>query len=96
MSMLSRFFSVFRSAISKKEVIDRASIAEDILFGQISGADIEAVKAISELVSALCDRKTEGAIDAGVFVFLKIKSESGIFQVFTKRLTVQERAIING
>lgn len=95
MKMLSRFFGGIRSTANKKEVQDRAKIAEDVLFGQVSGNDIEAIKAVAEVVSSLCDNQTEGVFDGGVFVFFKIKNESGNFQVFSKRLTVQERAIIN-
>lgn len=93
--MLSRFFSGRRSSTSKKEVLDRSRIIEDVLFGQASSSDNDAIRAVAELVSSLCDNKTEAVVDAGVFVFFKIKGPNENFRVFTKRLTVRERAILN-
>jgi hypothetical protein len=93
--VLRRIFRAIGRAISSDETRDRAQLVEDVLFGSLATADIEAMKVVSELVSSLCDRKTEAVIDGMIFIFCKIKNEKGDFQVLTKRLTVRERALIN-
>ena len=70
-------------------------MAEDVLLGRLSGNDTEAVRAVAELTTALCNNKCEGVVDAGFFIFFKVLNEAGHFQIFHKRLTVEERAIIN-
>ena len=93
--MLGRFFRAVGRAVNSKETRDRAKLVEDVMFGNLASADIEAMKVVSELVSSLCDRETEAAIDGRIFVFFKIRNSNGTFQVFTKTLTVSERALIN-
>lgn len=93
--MFAKFFSAIKKGLSSKEVTDRAELVEDVLFGKTSGSDSEAVLAIAQLTKSLCNNKTAAAVDAGLYVFFKIKTESGDFQIFHKRLTVRERAVIN-
>lgn len=93
--MLGRFFRAVGRALNSTETKDRAKLVEDVLFGNLASADVEAMKVVAELVSSLCDRKIEASIDARIFVFFKVKKSNGDFQVFTKTLTVGERALIN-
>lgn len=93
--MLTRMFSAVQKRLSGKHVSDRASIAEDVLFGNASSSDTEAVLAVAQLTTALCNNKCAGVVDAGVFIFFKAKAEDGDFQIFYKRLTVRERALLN-
>lgn len=93
--MLTRVFSAIKKVFSKQQVSERAEIAEDILYGKASSADLDAVRAVAELTAALCSNQCAGVVDAGVFVFFKIKTDKGDFQIFHKRLTVRERAAIN-
>jgi hypothetical protein len=93
--MLRRVFKAIGRAVGSDETKDRAKLVEDVLFGNLASADVEAMRVVSELVSSLCDRKSEAAIDGRIFVFFKVKKSDGEFQVFTKTLTVTERALIN-
>jgi hypothetical protein len=81
--------------VQNKEVKDRAEIVQDVLFGKSSGTDADAILAVAQLTTALCNNQCAAVVDAGPFVFFKIKTESGEFQIFHKRLTVRERKIIN-
>lgn len=93
--MLRKFFSAIRRGISSKEVTGRAGVIEDVLLGKMSGNDSEAILAVAQLTTALCNNKCEGVVDAGFFIFFKVMNSSGHFQIFHKRLTVAERAMIN-
>ncbi len=74
----------------------RADIAENVLLGK---ADIEATvalaKAAVDLENAFKGKKGAIAIDMGLFVFLRKSSEDGDGHTFFKRLTVEERALLN-
>ena len=93
--MFSKFFSSIKSAFSNKDVKERADILENLLYGQASSSDLEGIHAIAQLTTSLCNNNCGGVVDAGVFVFCKIKDTSGDFQIMYKRLTVQERIKLN-
>lgn len=93
--MFKKSLKFIKNAITSKEVLDRAIIAEDILWGRATGADSEAVQAVSQLTTALCNNNCEGVVDAGIFIFFKVKNNEGSYQIFHKRLSVKERSIIN-
>lgn len=92
--MLRRIFSAIREGLTSKQVTDRAGVIEDVLLGKMSGNDSEAIQAVAQLTTALCNNKCEAVVDAGFFIFFKVKKDDN-FQIFHKRLTVQERATIN-
>ena len=92
--MWSKLFSAIRSGLSNKQVIDRAGMVEDVLLGKMSGNDVEAVRAVAEITTALCSNNCEGIFDGGFFIFFKVRTEAGTFQIFYKRLGVDERAIL--
>lgn len=93
--MLSKIFSVVKNVLSKKQVQDRAGLLEDALYGHGAKPDIEAVMAVANLTTALCNNKCSAAVDAGMFVFFKVELENEKFQIFHKRLTVRERGLLN-
>lgn len=93
--MWNRFFSAVRKGVTSQVVLDRAGMVEDVLLGKMSGNDIEAVRVVAEVTTALCSNNCEGMFDAGFFIFFKVRNEDGVFQIFHKRLGVEERAILN-
>lgn len=78
-----------------KDVKDRAALAEDVAFGLGANNDIEAIRATAELTTSLCNNGVEAAVDGHFFVYFKVKNAEGNFQIFHKRLTIRERAILN-
>lgn len=80
---------------SRSSVVERAEIIEDVLYGRASETDILAVQAVAQLTTALCNNQCEGVVDAGTFIFFKIKANSDHFQIFFKKLTVRERRLLN-
>ena len=93
--MIRSIFEAIRGPSKNKNLNDRAKIIEDVLYGQLSSPDSEAVQAVAQLTSALCSNQCAGVVDAGVFIFFKVKNDNDEFQIFSKRLTIKERAIIN-
>jgi hypothetical protein len=93
--VLKRVFSAIREGLTSKQVTDRAGVVEDVLLGKMSGNDSEAIQAVAQLTTALCNNKCEGVVDAGFFIFFKVKTKDDNFQIFHKRLTVKERSVIN-
>lgn len=86
---------IWKRFLSKDEIEKRARVAEDVLFGRLSGSDVEAIGKIAELTTALCNNDCEAAMDGGIFVFFKVEVEPSKFQIFHKRLTVRERALLS-
>lgn len=74
----------------------RAEIAENVLLGK---ADVESTvaltKAVVDLEKAFKGKKGAIAIDMGLFVFLRKGTEDGDGDTFFKRLTVEERSLLN-
>ena len=93
--MLRRFFEAIRVVPSSNQVRGRAEVVEDVLYGLNSNSDSEAVQAVAQLTSALCSNQCAGVVDAGFFIFFKVRNGEGDFQIFHKRLTVRERKVIN-
>ncbi|MDB5577713.1 MAG: hypothetical protein JWR80_2889 [Bradyrhizobium sp.] len=93
--MPSKLFSAVKGFFTSSEVSDRAQVVEDVLFGKTSGTDADAVLAVANLTTSLCNNKCTATVDAGLFVFFKAMNEAKEFQIFYKRLTVRERTIIN-
>ena len=89
------FISKIKDVFTSDDVKNRAEVLEDVLHGKGSATDIEALNALATLITALCNNKTAGVVHGGVFIFYKIKNEAGDFVIFYKRLTVQERILIN-
>ncbi|MEO1019491.1 MAG: hypothetical protein AAFY56_17635, partial [Pseudomonadota bacterium] len=63
---------IWKRFLSKDEIEKRARVAEDVLFGRLSGSDVEAIGKIAELTTALCNNDCEAAMDGGIFVFFKV------------------------
>jgi hypothetical protein len=95
LNMLSKFFRVFRSNVSNEEIKSRINLAEDVLYGKISAGDTDALKAVADLTAAVCSNKCTCVVDAGIFIFIKVKNTEGEFQIYFKKLTTEERIILN-
>ncbi|MBO6551503.1 MAG: hypothetical protein JJ926_09565 [Roseitalea sp.] len=88
-------FSYFKRVINRESVSEKADIIEDLLLGRAASSDTESIKAVAQLTTALCNNQCEGVVDAGPFIFFKLKANSDQFQIFHKRLTVRERRVLN-
>jgi hypothetical protein len=85
-----------RALASRKEVLDRAAAVEDVLFGYGNiNIDKQVVEMTVMLVKALKDSSSPAVVDAGLFLFLKMCDGSGSTQIFVKRLTISDRAVLN-
>ena len=93
--MLNEIVKGIRRLVGRDELQERAEIIEDVLYGRSSTADTSAVEAIAHLTTALCNNQCEGVVDAGFFIFFKVKANTTDFQIFHKRLTVRERRLLN-
>lgn len=93
--MLGKFINGIRRIASRSEVLERAEIVEDVLYGRTSDADTSAVQAVAQLTTALCNNQCEGVVDAGTFVFFKVRANTEHFQIFHKKLTIRERRLLN-
>lgn len=93
--MFRRLSTWYKQLISNEQLQDRAELVEDVLYGAMSSADSEAVKATAELTTALCNNDCEAAVDAGSYVFFKVRNSEDKYQVFFKRLNVRDRNYLN-
>lgn len=93
--MLIRIRNAWRALMSSGELAGRVEIVEDVLYGAMSTTDSEAIKATAELTTALCNNSCEAAVDAGSYVFFKIKNQDDEYQVFYKRLNTRDRKYLN-
>ncbi len=85
-----------KGLLKSKEVGDRARVAENVLLGnQDRETAVELVKAVIELENAFKGKKGGIAIDMGLFIFLRKSSQDGDGATFFKRLTVEERAMLD-
>ncbi len=88
MSMISRSWSNIKNFVGSENVKQRGEVLGGILASSASYGDHEALKALAPLVTALCSNNITGVSDVGLYIFYKIKNESGEYQIFFKRLTV--------
>ena len=85
----------FQVAFGNPDVLDRAKLIEDTLFGHATiDVDERIVKMTSDLVKNL-DNTSDAVVDAGMFILIKRTNKSGNSQILGKRLTVSERRILN-
>jgi uncharacterized protein YjbI with pentapeptide repeats len=95
--------SLWRSAIARlkgladsKELGDRARVVENVLLGHHDRETaVELVKAAIDLENAFKGKKGAIAIDMGLFIFLRKSSLDGDGATFVKRLTLEERAMLD-
>lgn len=94
---LKRKASTFvRGVFNFLKVGDRAAVAEDVFLGkQDIQTTVELTKAVVELEKAFEGKKGAIAIHTGLFIFLRKGSDDGDGAVFFKRLTVDERALLD-
>jgi len=89
-------FKRVRTFFSSKDVNDRAKIAEDIIFGK---SNIEVDQGIAEatarLAEAFCKTNSPGIVDAASFLFVKLPGDDGVFRIWSKRLTIDDRILLN-
>ena len=85
------FFRFLSLAPLMKKTIDAIV---DILYGRYSKADIDATLATAQLTSSLCNNKCTATLDAGIFIFIKLKKEDGEYHIYHKRMTVRDRLIL--
>lgn len=89
-------YKFFRRFFETPEVRKRAKIAEDIIFGRGSTqADVQIAEATARLTEALCSNGAPGVVDAGTFLFVKSRMSDGTFRIAAKRLSVEDRIILN-
>lgn len=84
---------VLKSLFSSPLGDERAS--ELAIFGPLQSSQLKEVEALQELVSALNQNANDAVVDVGSFIFIKTKNSAGEPQIFSKRLTVFERAQLN-
>jgi hypothetical protein len=89
-------FEIVRRFVESRQVKRRAKLAEDVLFGAANvKVDKEIADATARLTEALCRNNSVGAVDCGMFVFIKLRESHGAFMIVAKRLTVDERIGLN-
>ncbi len=93
--MLTKVIEKIRRIVNRPSVKERAELVEDVLYGRTSETDTMAVQAVAQLTTALCNNQCEGVVDAGTFIFFKVKANTEHFQIFHKKLTVRERRLLN-
>ena len=79
-----------------KQAREKIKIAEDMLFGKgNSEIDQRIAESTARLTEALCKNSTQGVVDAGAFIFAKIKQTDGTFAIYSKRLSINDRMMLN-
>ena len=95
-SLYKRILDHLRAALGSQKVQDRAQIVEDVLFGKQSLEIATGIAgATSSLIESLKNQKGTVIIDAGLFLFLRLPADDGEVDIFAKRLTVEERAMLD-
>lgn len=94
-SWKKRFGFDFLNKNSKEKIENKVKIAEDVFYGRISSdTDEKLLMAISNLIKSL-DNVDNVVIDAGPFLLFKMRKHDDDSSVFVKRLTLEERSLIN-
>jgi hypothetical protein len=95
-SWFQRVVFGLRDSLAEPEVNKRARAVEDLLFGHGNiDVDKKVVEMTASLVSALKGSSSGAVVDSGLFLFIKLPDGEGDFHIFAKRLTLEDRAILN-
>ncbi len=81
---------------SSKELGDRARVTENVLLGQYDReTTIALAKTVVDFDDAFKGKKGAIVIDLGLFIFVRESSWDGDGAIYAKRLTVEERALLD-
>lgn len=95
-SWRQRFVARIKNGLNSHQVRENTKIVGDILYGAASvDVDVKIVTCVAGLTAAFAD-VDDVVVDAGPFLFVKISSTRKRKSIFVKRLTLEDRVIING
>jgi hypothetical protein len=95
-TFLKRIIFSLRRFVSRRDVMEKAEIVQDVLFGHATvDVDEKVVNMTATLVTSLSGNASAAVVDTGLFIFIKIPDGAGSHQILAKRLTVDDRRILN-